>query len=339
MDVLGNRGSKVDYGIILFPRELTLPLDLGQFSEGRPKAELEIGFGNGEFTIERAIAHSDTLLIGMEVSTSCVVRCARRAQKLETGARGNLKIICTDARFMMKELFVDASLNRVIMNFPCPWPKTCHAKRRVTAKEFSDDLAAVLKIGGVFEMLTDDERYASEVELKLGQHEALSLVDRETNPPRFATTKYERKWLEMGKNITRLIVAKTKPFSVGRRTWSADTENDNCKEEDGAVHIKTGNSLPKEGLAFLFGVSGERDGARWVFKKYYAEKGEERGGSFLVETISADDEFEQRYYLKVVERNHDTLVKLDGTAKVFLTPAVRLAVADLGRRLGEASKA
>jgi tRNA (guanine-N7-)-methyltransferase len=324
----------VDYSVILSPEKLTLPLDLGQV--GFSGTELEIGFGNGEYTVQRAAERPDTLLIGMEVSSVCVARCARRAKKLETGAPGNLKIICTDARFMMKELFVDASLDRVIMNFPCPWPKTCHAKRRVTAKEFSDDLAAVLKIGGVFEMLTDDERYASEVELKLGRHKALSPVGRETNPPRFVTTKYERKWLEMGKNIIRLTVAKTKPFSVGRRTWGA--KNDNCEEEDGAVHIKTGKPLPKEGLAFLFDVSGERNGARWVFKKHYVERGKEQDKSFLVETISADDEFEQHYYLKVVERNRDTLVKLDGTAKVFLTPAVRFSVADLGRRLAEASK-
>ena len=80
--------------------------------------------------------------------------------------------------------------------------------------------------------------------------------------------------------------------------------------------------------------AGACGGSRWVFKCHYAADGNKK---FLVETISTDDEFEQRYYLKVSERDGETLVKLDGTAKIFLTPAVRLAAEDLARRLAAAS--
>jgi tRNA (guanine-N7-)-methyltransferase len=104
------------------------------------------------------------------------------------------------------------------------------------------------------------------------------------------------------------------------------------------MHVKTGKPLPERGLAFLFEASGSRQDARWVFKKYYAAgTGRERSKTFLVETVSTDGEFEQRYYLKVVERDGNTLVKLDETAKVYLTPAVRFAVEDLGRRLAESA--
>ncbi|MDR1377076.1 MAG: hypothetical protein LBJ22_06165, partial [Synergistaceae bacterium] len=123
-------------GFPILPLEkLKLPLDLAELSGGLAKAELEIGFGNGEFTVARAMAHPDTLMIGMEVSLSCAARCMRRVSRLkagnpQAGALSNLKIVCADARFMMKELFADASLDRVTMNFPCPWPKKRHARRR-----------------------------------------------------------------------------------------------------------------------------------------------------------------------------------------------------------------
>jgi len=237
---------------------------------------------------------------------------------------------------MMKELFADESLDLVIMNFPCPWPKTRHAKRRVTAKAFADSLAAVLKIGGVFELVTDEEWYAAEVQKTLSRHEALS-VSCETNFSRPVTTKYERKWLAMEKTITRLAAVKTKKFTVGRQTWGF-----NWDEED-AMHIKTGKPLPENGLDFLL-CADARENARWTFSSCYSAGNDSAGAGseldnkrFLVETITSDDEFEQRFYLKVVERGEGAMVKLDGTAKVFLTPAVRFAVEDLARRLSEAS--
>jgi len=320
---------------ILSPRGLRLPLDLERLSGGflnKTKTALEIGFGNGEYTTQWAAANPDSLMVGLEVSFPCVVRCARRCRG---AGLSNLKMICTDARFMMKELFADESLDLVIMNFPCPWPKMRHAKRRVTAKEFADSLAAVLKTGGVFELVTEEEWYAAEVRKTLSKHEALS-VNCETNFSRPVTTKYERKWLEIGKTITRLIAVKTKKFTVGRRTWGFDWD-----EED-AMHIKTGKPLSENALAFLPCASDAVNGARWTFSSYYTagdegdSKSNKSNKKFLVETITSDDEFEQRFYLKVVERDEGVMVKLDGTAKVFLTPAVRFALEDLARRLSEA---
>jgi tRNA (guanine-N7-)-methyltransferase len=346
---------------------MKLPLDLEELSGGLPEAELEIGFGNGEFAAARAMACPHTFLIGMEVSLSCAVRCARRVNRLRAGDPGtwsfaatsdftttknfaNLKIVCTDARYMMRELFADASLDRVIMNFPCPWPKKRHARRRVTSGYFADGLAAVLKAGGIFELVTDEEWYALEAQKILDRHPALSAATFEVNPPRAVTTKYERKWLEMGKNVFRLTMTKTADFTVPRLTWgfmrSERREGGENEEEDGTVHVKTGKPLPECGLSFLFNVSGSREDARWVFKHSYTastpqETGvpegtgvpQGKGRTFLLETISADEEFEQRYYLKVVENGGDTLVKLDGA--VYLTPAVRFAIEDLKRCLTE----
>ena len=313
------------YGNILSPNGLKLPLDIERLYGGRPeKTALEIGFGNGEYTVKWAAANPDSLMVGLEVSFSCIVRCARR---IGEAGLSNLKIICADARFMMKELFADESLDMIVMNFPCPWPKTRHAKRRVTASEFAGGLASVLKVGGVFELVTDEEWYADEVQKALSAHDALT-VSREVGFSRPITTKYERKWLAMGKTIVKLTAAKTKKLAkntVGRRTWG----------EDADLHVKTGKPLskmPEGGLAFLTGASGAVGDARWAFKGHYAA-----GKRYLVETVMSDDDFEQRCYLKVVERDGDTMIKLDGTAKVFLTPAVRFAVEDLARRLTEAA--
>ena len=301
-------------------------MDLRRLFGGLPGAALEIGFGNGEYTVKWAAANPDTLLIGLEVSFASVTRCARRIADMDLS---NLKILCADARFMMKELFADETLDRVMMNFPCPWPKTRHAKRRVTAKAFADSLAAVLKIGGTFELVTDEGWYAKEALQALSRHETFPSAAIEEGFSRPVTTKYERKWLEMGKDIFRLTAVKEKKFTVRRETWGFD-----WGEKDMPMHMKTGKPAPKEEeLAFLLGASGARGDARWVFKEHYAAGGD--GKKFLVKTVSIDDEFEQRYYLQVTERGGNALVKPDDTAKIFLTPSVRFAVEDLTRRLAE----
>ena len=66
-------------------------------------------------------------------------------------------------------------------------------------------------------------------------------------------------------------------------------------------------------------------------KRRYADPEDEK--NYLVEILSTDDEFEQRYYLKVIARGEDTLIKMDAAANAFLTPAVRGAAMDLARRL------
>jgi tRNA (guanine-N7-)-methyltransferase len=324
MDVLTPMSA--GYGGVLSPRRLKLPLDLERLSGGLPKTALEIGFGNGEYTVQWAAANPDVFLIGLEVSFASMARCARR---IESAGLGNLKILRAGARFMTRELFADESLDRVMMNFPCPWPKTRHARRRVTAKEFIDGLAAVLKVGGSFELVTDEPWYAENVRRALSAHGAFSGAERAAGVSRPAATKYERKWLKMGKEITRLTAAKANKFTVERRAWGFDGGGGRV-----TMHVKTGKPLPEKGLAALeLGTPGRRGDAKWVFRKYYAECGERK--NFLVETISTDDDFEQRYYLKVAERGGGALVRLDGTARVFLTPSVRFAAEDLARRLSE----
>ncbi|GHS90125.1 tRNA (guanine-N(7)-)-methyltransferase [Synergistales bacterium] len=326
----------IDYSKILFPRKL--PLDLESFG-GFKKTVLEIGFGNGEYTAQYAASHDDTLVIGMEVSPSCIVRCLKRA-----GDLSNIKIIRADARFMMRELFPDASLDGVIMNFPCPWPKNRHAARRVTDASFADSLSSVLKPGGTFELVTDEEWYAADAASALGYFEGMTAYALETNPTRAVTTKYERKWLDMGKNITRLLVAKTDVFvgaaSVSRKTWEFYRENDDGGECD-MMHIRIDKALPTGGLGFLFGTGGEREEAHWAFKKSYVSSRAE--DSYLIETICADLDFEQRFYLKLTERNDDgkttTLIKPDGTSHVYLTPAVRFAIEDMANRLSTQAQA
>ena len=276
----------------------------------QPKTELEIGFGNGEYTVQYAEKHPDILLYGVEISQACVLRCARRA-----GGLKNLRIINTDARYMLRELFADETLQRIFMQFPCPWSKNADAHRRVTAKDFSDGLAAVLKVDGTFVMVTDDEPYANEVWEVLGRHEALTAEDFEVNPKREVTTKYERKWLDEGRNIYRVTFRKSRAFTVQRRA-------------EGDMHIKIARQISPNDMAGLRNIEGHKDKSFWKFGRTFND-----GNIYLLETLTSDDEFEQKFYIHVAPRDEGFLLRLDKTTLAFLTPAVRSALNDAAERL------
>ena len=293
------------YKVIISPSEY-LPLDVYEHTQ------LEIGFGNGEFTVQYAKLNPEIFLYGVEISQACVLRCARRAYGLK-----NLKIINTDARYMLRELFEDEALEKIIMQFPCPWPGNGNAHRRVTARDFSDGLAAVLKIGGVFEMVSDDEDYSREVWRVLGKHEALEAEEFLINPTRNITTKYERKWLEQGKNIFKLTFKKIKSFTVERRTSQE-------------MHIKIRKKINKSDIDSLKNIFGQDESKKtfWKFGKNFTDS--ER---FLLETLTSDDEFEQKFYINISPRDDGFLIRLDKTSSAFLTPAVRAALNDVAERL------
>lgn len=301
MDVL--RQARPQYGVIIHPES-------GKFLPVHAKTELEIGFGNGEFTVQYAMSHPDIFLYGVEISQACVLRCARRSYGL-----GNLRLINTDARYMLRELFPDESLQKIIMQFPCPWSKNSDAHKRVTAKDFSDGLAAVLKVGGAFVMVSDDESYSREVWQTLGNHEALTAEDFTVNPKREITTKYERKWLEEGRNIYRVSFRKSRAFTVSRRV-------------EGDMHIKISREVTQEDIESLRNCEGKKDKSFWKFGRSFTD-----GKIFLLETLTSDDEFEQKFYIHIAPKDEGCLLRLDKTTLAFLTPAVRLALSNAAERL------
>ena len=80
---------------------------------------VEIGFGNGEFLAHLGRAEPGATVVGIEVSQWCVTKAARRVQAC---GLTNVRLLWGDARHLIPLCFAPASLDRVILNFPCPWP-------------------------------------------------------------------------------------------------------------------------------------------------------------------------------------------------------------------------
>ena len=298
---------------IIVEENSNLPLDWNSMSRSG-RVFVEIGFGNGEHLAFLAKKYPDVLIVGVEVSQLCVLKGARLA--LAEGL-DNIRVMHGDARFLLRAMFAPETVDRLFMNFPCPWPKTRHAERRVTVPSFARLLNYLLKTGGTFELATDVDWYAEEAKETITETGAFDTVSFEKNPQREYVTKYERLWLSMGKDIWSVALQKNGRVPHDNRTLFAD-EWETEREVD--TEMKLEQLLTKIKGAEGKGTNGE---GYWTYRDVFLS--DERVALGLL--ITADEGFEQHFYIKFVEKSSGGItVKVDSVGHPYRTPAMRAAL-------------
>lgn len=137
-------------------------------------AEAEIGFGRGDFLLDRARRHPETLFLGYETKTKATRLCL---QRIERYAIGNLWLSDDDCRFNLPRVIDDGRLDMVHVLFPDPWWKEQHRVKRLFSPPFVDLLAAKLRRGGLLHFKSDVQEYGELVAYLVAQHGAFSAHD------------------------------------------------------------------------------------------------------------------------------------------------------------------
>ncbi len=171
------------------------------FGDDRP-LQLEIGFGAGEHLAAQAAASPDIGFIGCEPFLNGVVGALGHVRD---GALGNVRLHMGDALEVVERL-PDASLSRVYLLHPDPWPKARHAKRRMVNHGPLDAIAAKLTPGGEFRLGTDDPTYCRWAMMVMAQRRdfawtAQSARDFLERPADWPETRYERKGRRQGHEV------------------------------------------------------------------------------------------------------------------------------------------
>ena len=171
------------------------------FGHAAPRV-LEIGFGNGESLVEQAAANPSTDFIGIEVHEPGVGHCLLRAH---AAGISNLRLSRHDAIDVLRHQIPDASLRRINLYFPDPWPKKRHHKRRILQHDFLQMLSRKIEPGGTFHIATDWQDYAEQIDELIGSDDSFRLSERRTHgggdPLDRSTTKFERRGLQQGHKI------------------------------------------------------------------------------------------------------------------------------------------
>ncbi len=129
--------------------------------------EIEIGYGRGDFLLDRAQRHPDSLFIGYETKTKATRLALQRLGRLDLE---NLWLSDDDARFNLPRILADGRVAACHILFPDPWWKAQHRVKRLMSPPFVDLLAAKLQPGGLLHFKSDVAEYGELVRYLVEQH-------------------------------------------------------------------------------------------------------------------------------------------------------------------------
>ncbi len=120
---------------------------------------VDIGFGRGEFLLELAEKRPAVAFLGVELSFKRVLKMARRLARTPLA---NVRLVEARAEEAVARL-PEGSIDAAWVNFPDPWPKKRHHRRRLLQAAFVKRLCRRLAPGGVLNVATDHVEYAEQV--------------------------------------------------------------------------------------------------------------------------------------------------------------------------------
>lgn len=132
------------------------------FADPELPLHLDIGCGKGDFLREMAVHLPGWNFLGLEIREPLVQRSLLKQNHLK-----NLHFIFCNANNSLRPLLTDwpngCPLQRVSIQFPDPWFKKRHQKRRVVQPELVAVLAEVMPAGGWVWLQSDIEEVCVEM--------------------------------------------------------------------------------------------------------------------------------------------------------------------------------
>jgi len=161
---------------------------------------LEIGFGGGEHLAIQAEHHPEISFIGCEVFENGIVKLVAHIERRRIE---NIRVFTDDARLLIAAL-PPASIERVFVLFPDPWPKRRHERRRIVSRETLDALAVIMTDGAELRLATDDRNLLSWMLERISNHPAFEWLARRPRDWRersadWPPTRYEEKAAAAGR--------------------------------------------------------------------------------------------------------------------------------------------
>ncbi len=173
-------------------------LDLATLFDGKD-VWLEIGFGGGEHLVHMAATNPSIGLIGCEPYINGV---AMLLGKLRDANVTNVAIHPGDARDLF-DVLPPESISKAFLNYPDPWPKKRHHRRRFVTPEHLEPLHRVMKPGAELRVATDIKDYVRQTLEEVPQAGFVWLAEQASDwrDPwvDWLSTRYEQKALREGR--------------------------------------------------------------------------------------------------------------------------------------------
>lgn len=173
------------------------------FGNNNP-VHVEIGCGKGQFVLESAKRYPEINFIAVEKLKNVIIDAA---EKIQSENVTNVLFINCPAEFL-GGFFNSGSVERLYLNFSCPYPKQSYHKRRLTHERFLNIYQRFLVSDGEIHMKTDNAKlFEYSINSISGFGMKLKNVTFDLHNSDFEgniVTEYEKKFTQAGLPIYRL---------------------------------------------------------------------------------------------------------------------------------------
>lgn len=165
---------------------------------------LEIGCGKGGFITQLAQKYPDINFLAVEKTKNIIVSAMETVREMKLN---NVRFMNIDA-YNLKYLLNRDTVDRIYLNFSCPYPKKTYANNRLTNPKFLEIYSIIMKENAEIHQKTDSQmlfEYSVEQLCKYGF--ALKNVTEDLYSSNIAdniATEYEQYFTAQGKCIYRL---------------------------------------------------------------------------------------------------------------------------------------
>lgn len=187
-----------------FRADCSATIDLEAWFGAKRPLHMEIGCGKGGFICELAEREPHISFLAVERSANVMVEAVEQAK--ERGLQ-NVRFLKCTAEYLLRYLPKE-SVERLYLNFSCPFPKKKYAVHRLTHPRFLEIYRQLLATGAEIHQKTDNQQLFECSLAWLSQNgfamKNISLDLHSTECPDNIVTEYEKRFMELGQPIYRL---------------------------------------------------------------------------------------------------------------------------------------
>lgn len=118
---------------------------------------MEICAGNGDWIVAQAQKYPDENWVAVEIQFD---RVRKIWSKKHNQGLKNLFIVCGEGYTFLRHYVAKEAFSAIYVNFPDPWPKKKHEKKRLLSLLFLQELARIGKKGAMLTIVTDHVDYS-----------------------------------------------------------------------------------------------------------------------------------------------------------------------------------
>lgn len=183
------------------PADYFRKLERAEVCRGERPLEVDLGCGDGSFLMEMARHFPERDFLGTE---RLLGRVRKVCRKLTRRGLENARVLRLESRYTVEWLLPEASVTRLHLLCPDPWPKLRHNRRRLMQHAFLEAVETALLPGGEFLFMTDHEEYFQWAREKVEAYGKFNVLEWNEDTFFYPKTDFQVQWEGEGKSMFRL---------------------------------------------------------------------------------------------------------------------------------------